>query len=189
VVAPATRSGQPGAKLAGEHGRAAAAAPRRGDFTGDDLLLRAQLEPAQRGPLLNFSLQDGCRRRRAFPGRHDVDRLSRTERARVRQTYTAPSPASRAPPTTHRASALRVVDRIRVPALIITADDDPFVPAGSFGDPALLANPCIDVTLTRHGGHCGFLAPPTGLDDGYWAETQVVKMAKRVCDNHAPVSQ
>ena len=29
----------------------------------------------------------------------------------------------------HRASAMRVIDRIRVPALIITAEDDPFVPS------------------------------------------------------------
>ena len=36
----------------------------------------------------------------------------------------------------HRASAMRVVDRIRVPALIITADDDPFVPSQPFRDPA-----------------------------------------------------
>ena len=32
---------------------------------------------------------------------------------------------------------MRVIDRIRVPALIITAEDDPFVPAEIFRDPHL----------------------------------------------------
>jgi uncharacterized protein len=35
----------------------------------------------------------------------------------------------------HRASAMRVIERIRVPALIITADDDPFVPSEPFRHP------------------------------------------------------
>jgi predicted alpha/beta-fold hydrolase len=81
----------------------------------------------------------------------------------------------------YRASALRVVDRIQVPALIITAEDDPFVPPGPFRDPAVTSNPNIHVTITRHGGHCGFLAEPSAEDDGYWAETQVVRMAERMC--------
>ena len=140
---------------------------------------------------LNFvrSLQRRMRRKAAcFPGSYDVDRLSRIWSVRAfDETYTAPHFGfASAADYYHRASALRVVDRIRVPALIITADDDPFVPAGSFGDPALLANPCIDVTLTRHGGHCGFLAAPTALDDGYWAETQVVQMARQVCAEPGP---
>ena len=41
----------------------------------------------------------------------------------------------------HRASALRVIDRIRVPALVITAEDDPFVPPDAFRDPAVTSNP------------------------------------------------
>ena len=51
-----------------------------------------------------------------------------------------------------RASAMRVVDRIRVPALIISAEDDPFVPAELFRDPHLRANPHVTVCLTKHGG-------------------------------------
>ena len=45
------------------------------------------------------------------------------------EAYTAPHHGFRdATDYYHRASALRVVDRIRVPALILTAEDDPFVP-------------------------------------------------------------
>ena len=79
----------------------------------------------------------------------------------------------------HRASALRVVDRIAVPALIISAEDDPFVPPQPFRDPRVAANPYIDLRLTAHGGHCGFVGPRSGEDDGYWAENQIVEFVAR----------
>ncbi len=62
----------------------------------------------------------------------------------------------------HRASAMRVVDRIRVPALIITAEDDPFVPPQPFHDPRVAANPYITLFACEHGGHCGFVASASG---------------------------
>ena len=46
----------------------------------------------------------------------------------------------------HRASALRVVDRMGVPALIIAADNDPFVPPERFAAPAVAGNPHIQVS-------------------------------------------
>ena len=52
----------------------------------------------------------------------------------------------------HRASALRVLDRIRVPALILTAEDDPFVPVAPFRDPAVTNNPQVRVVITPYGG-------------------------------------
>jgi predicted alpha/beta-fold hydrolase len=67
-----------------------------------------------------------------------------------------------------------------VPALIITSEDDPFVPAASFRDPRVRANPHLNVRVTKHGGHCGFAAEANGNDDGYWAETQIVDFAEQV---------
>lgn len=72
-----------------------------------------------------------------------------------------------------RASALRTVNCISIPALIMSAEDDPFVPVSQFGVEGLRNNPYVTVCLERHGGHCGF----AGLardDDGYWAETMAV---------------
>jgi len=84
----------------------------------------------------------------------------------------------------HRASAMRVVDRIRVPALVITAEDDPFVPVEPFRNPALTSNPNVTLVVTRHGGHCGFVADPRGGDDdGYWAESQIVEFASSAVDH------
>ena len=52
---------------------------------------------------------------------------------------------------------MRVIDRVRVPARIITAEDDPFVPTAPFRDPLVVSNPHLDVSITRHGGHCAFI--------------------------------
>ena len=81
-----------------------------------------------------------------------------------------------------RASSLRVVDRIRVPTLILSAQDDPFVPAEQFRDPAVAGNPQLTVILTRHGGHCGFVTETANGFDGYWAEQMVVAfVCHKVC--------
>jgi predicted alpha/beta-fold hydrolase len=49
---------------------------------------------------------------------------------------------------------------LTVPALIITAIDDPIIPVT---DLARLARaPCLRILVTRHGGHCGFLDRLTG---------------------------
>jgi uncharacterized protein len=81
----------------------------------------------------------------------------------------------------HRASAMRVIGQVRVPALIITAEDDPFVPTAPFRDPAVTSNRHLRVVVTRHGGHCGFITRPSGGFDGYWAEQQLVDFAARLC--------
>jgi predicted alpha/beta-fold hydrolase len=81
----------------------------------------------------------------------------------------------------HRASAMRVVSRIRVPALILSAADDPFVPAELFRAPAVTSNPNIRAIVTPHGGHCGFLEHESKEHDGYWAERRIVEFAAEVC--------
>ena len=66
------------------------------------------------------------------------------------ETYTAPYFGFRnAEDYYHRASAMRVIDRIRVPALVITAEDDPFVPSQPFHDPKVTGNPHIDLRIVR----------------------------------------
>lgn len=57
-----------------------------------------------------------------------------------------------------RASALRVIDRIRVPTLIIHAHDDPFIPFEPLRHPSIAANPYILLLDPERGGHVAFLA-------------------------------
>ena len=66
-----------------------------------------------------------------------------------------------------------------VPALVITAEDDPFVPSQAFRDPRVAGNPYISLIVCQHGGHCGFVGPASGGDDGYWADKQVVDFVER----------
>jgi predicted alpha/beta-fold hydrolase len=125
------------------------------------------------------------RKGRCWPGRFDLTKLSRIRTVRqFDDVYTAPHFGFRdAEDYYHRASAMRVVDRIRVPALIISAEDDPFVPTRPFRDPVLTGNACITLKLSRHGGHCAFVGQGNGgEDDGYWAENQIVEFVLRACD-------
>jgi predicted alpha/beta-fold hydrolase len=128
----------------------------------------------------------GRMRRKAlfYPGAFSLDRLPRIRTVReFDEIYTAPHFGFRdAADYYHRAAAMRVIDRIRIPALVITAADDPFVPTRTFRDPMLASSPYITLIVTEHGGHCGFLGVANGAgDDGYWAERTVVTFAARQC--------
>ena len=129
------------------------------------------------------NLKNRMRRKQVhFPGAFDLSRLDGIRTVRqFDSAYTAPYFGfASAEDYYHRAAALRVIERIQVPALIITAEDDPFVPHASFRDPAIAANPHVTLVVTPHGGHCGFLGDRTaGDEDGYWAERQIVEFARR----------
>lgn len=115
------------------------------------------------------------------PGRFDLDRLCDVWTVRrFDHVYTAPYFGfDSAEDYYHRASAMRVIDRVRVPALIMTAEDDPFVPVEPFQDPRVTSNPHIELVVTRHGGHCGFVGRASAETDGYWAEDMIVRFASR----------
>lgn len=119
------------------------------------------------------------RKAAACPGAFPLDPLRRIWTVRrFDDVYTAPHHGFRdSADYYYRASALRVVDRIRVPTLVITSADDPFVPPAPFRHPAVTGNPCITVALTRHGGHCAFVERASDGYDGYWAERDIMRFA------------
>ena len=121
------------------------------------------------------------RKDRAWPGRFDLSRLSRVKTVRqFDEEYTAPYFGfNGADDYYHRASAMRIIEHLQVPALVITADDDPFVPSDPFRDPKVSRHPHIELALSAHGGHCGFVADASGDDDGYWAEGRIVDFVSR----------
>src|SRR5947208_2844463 len=49
------------------------------------------------------------------------------------------------------------VDRVRVPLLLLSAEDDPFIPALCI---PRTANPSVILEVSRHGGHLGFVEGP-----------------------------
>jgi len=126
------------------------------------------------------NLKARMRRKAAlFPGEFSVEPLGRIWTVRqFDEAYTAPYYGFKdATDYYHRASAMRAIDRIAVPTLILTAENDPFVPPAPFRDPAIAGNAAITTVITREGGHCAFVEPADGRYDGYWAEREVVRFA------------
>lgn len=130
------------------------------------------------------NLKSRMRRKVAvWPGSFDLSPLDRIATIRAfDDVYTAPSHGfGDAANYYHRASALRVAARIAIPALIVSAADDPFVPVEQFLDPAVRENRHITVALPRHGGHCAFVGRRDD-HDGYWAESTAVEFLGRWLD-------
>jgi len=132
------------------------------------------------------ALKARMRRKDQFwPGKYDLRKLRFVRTVRqFDEVYTAPHFGFKdAEDYYHHASAMRVVDRIAVPALVITSEDDPFVPSGPFRDPKVTNNPHITVKLSPCGGHCGFVGARNGESDGYWAEDQIVQFTSRLLNS------
>jgi predicted alpha/beta-fold hydrolase len=72
------------------------------------------------------------------------------------------------------AGAKSVVDGVRVPMLMITAQDDPFVPYASFLKARVEENACVNFVAPKHGGHCGFISRFEGAER-FWAEEKIVE--------------
>jgi predicted alpha/beta-fold hydrolase len=71
-----------------------------------------------------------------------------------------------------RASAAPWIGSIRLPTLILTARDDPFVAVEPFEE--LKPADCVEVRITSHGGHVGYLGND-GAGGIRWAETQLLQ--------------
>ena len=126
------------------------------------------------------NLRARMRRKAAlFPDVYDLAKLKGIWTVRgFDDAYTAPmSGFGTARRYYQEASSARVVARIGVPALILTAANDPFVPPEQFTRPDVTGNPNIRVVITEDGGHCAFISEPDPAHDGYWAEHAIVRWA------------
>jgi predicted alpha/beta-fold hydrolase len=82
-----------------------------------------------------------------------------------------------------RASSIRVLSQITTPALMIHAQDDPFVPFYPFRHPAIAENPYLIFLAPEHGGHVGFLGAETIGEDRFWVENRAIEFCKLVNEN------
>jgi len=189
VVAGYSLGGNLALKLAGDYGEAApaelagvAAVSPVMDLEGCVRALERRQNWVYQWNFVRLLKARMRRKDRCLPGRYSLEGLDQVRTVREFDArFTAPHFGfASAEDYYHRASALRVVDRIAVPALVITAEDDPFVPVQPFRHPGLAANPHVRLLVTQHGGHCGFLSRPAGGSDGYWAEEQIVAFAREV---------
>src|SRR5262249_5576680 len=79
-----------------------------------------------------------------------------------------------------RASSLPFIPRIGVPALIMTARDDPFVAVEPFE--TLTGLPNVAVRIVERGGHLGFVGWD-GAGGIRWAERRVVEWVMRLLND------
>ncbi len=119
------------------------------------------------------NLRARMRRKSAlWPGQYDLTPLGRLRTIRqFDDAYTAPRAGfGTAANYYEQVSAMRLIDRVQIPTLIIGSEDDPFEPPEQFRRPEVTGNPNVRVLLSRNGGHCGFMSA-----DGYFAEATSLK--------------
>jgi predicted alpha/beta-fold hydrolase len=189
VVCGYSLGGNLALRLAGQFGDAAPAWLRGVAAVSPTLELAACMDALERreNRLYEWHFMYSLRRRmrrkaRLFPDRYNIAGLWRVRGVRAfDDRFTAPYAGfSDAADYYQKAASMRVVDRIRVPTLIVTAEDDPFIPVEPFRDPKVTGNPHIDLRITRFGGHCGFVERARHGYDGYWVEREVVEFASRL---------
>ena len=116
-----------------------------------------------------------------FPGHFDVGRMRgmRSLRDFDHQITAYYCGFSGADDYYRRAAAANVIERIAMPGLILHAANDPFIRITPETRQKIAANPNIAFVETEDGGHCSFVGRRNGVDDGYWAENQIVNFLRR----------
>jgi hypothetical protein len=150
-----------------------------------DLLVSAPVCDAPQNRFYRWHFVRNLKRRyrtkvQFFPERYKLDGLERISSiGDFDNLITAPNFGYRdATDYYDRASAIRVVAAIRVPTLILTAQDDPLIPFESFQKPELMRNQYIALFAPERGGHCGFVSRFDG-DERFWAEARILEFCRK----------
>lgn len=116
-----------------------------------------------------------------FPGKWDLSLLKHVRTvSQFDDAYTAPDGGYRnAADYYERSGARHVLESIRVPTLLIAAQDDPFIPFASFDISCIRTNPRIQFIATAKGGHCGFVQQAPESEDEHWAENRILEFMRR----------
>ena len=123
------------------------------------------------------SMRNTLRRKAAlFPERYQSERFFAPRSVREwDEAITSPEWGYRdAADYYDRGSALHVIGQIRVPTLVIAAQDDPLVPITSFRSSGIAENRFITFITHEHGGHCAFISSKGG-SERFWAEQCVLE--------------
>jgi len=81
-----------------------------------------------------------------------------------------------------KASSLPLIKHIRIPTLIIHAQDDPFIPFAPLRDPSIATNPQVFLLAPERGGHVAFISdtPDSDDEDRFWAENRLIDFCRTV---------
>lgn len=74
-----------------------------------------------------------------------------------------------------RSSCLPWLERIRRPTLLISAEDDPFLPSQDLPRGAVANSSWLESDFTERGGHVGFVQGPWPWAASYWADRRSVE--------------
>src|SRR6266704_1598535 len=120
-----------------------------------------------------------ARKQKMFPGRYQLNGLGPIRTVReFDDLITAPQFGYHdAQDYYENVGAKRVAAQVRVPMLLIAAQDDPFVPYSSFLAAKINENPAIRFIDPEHGGHCGFISKHAG-SERFWAEQRIVEFCE-----------
>ena len=115
-------------------------------------------------------------KQKLFPDRYDLRELPRIRNIReFDEEFTAVAMGFlNAGDYYYRASSIRVIPSIRIPTLLIHAEDDPLIPFDSLRHPVFSENPYLMLVVTKRGGHVAFISSRTD-EDRFWAENRVVE--------------
>ena len=118
------------------------------------------------------------RTKELFPESYDTSALARTRTVRdFDEHYGAPYGGfAGADDYYARASAIRRIHGIRVPTLVIHAQDDPLVPFAPLLSPQLRDNPHISLAAPPHGGHVAFVS--ASKEERFWAESSLARFLR-----------
>jgi predicted alpha/beta-fold hydrolase len=84
-----------------------------------------------------------------------------------------------------RSSSLGWIKRVRLPTLLLSAIDDPFLPADVLDDVREIAgaNPALTLEFTSHGGHVGFVAGRWPWRPFYYAEWRACEFLRAAIES------
>jgi predicted alpha/beta-fold hydrolase len=80
-------------------------------------------------------------------------------------------------------SAIKYLDAIRTPTLVITAKDDPLVPFEVYGYSAFHTNPALTLVATQFGGHLGFISLTRPR---FWVDNVALDWIERLVNANQP---
>ncbi len=119
-----------------------------------------------------------------FPGLYRVNGLRHIHTLReFDDTYVAPAFGFAGVDDYYaKASSLPHIKHIRIPTLVIHAQDDPFVPFTQLCDASVETNPNVLLLAPNRGGHVAFIAAKASgsEEDRFWAENRLIDFCRAV---------
>jgi predicted alpha/beta-fold hydrolase len=139
-------------------------------------------QPRNRFYELRFlrELRETIRQKNALlPGKYALSKFSRIHSiVDFDEAYTAPCFGfGSAEEYYERSSAKNFLSSIKLPTLMLQAQDDPFIPFEIFGHLQLDQNPNLNFCAPLHGGHVGFLSRQ---HQRFWDAHQIIRFCKLI---------